>query len=119
MEINVRFFIALVLLFSSYHAFALSCKQSEIIPLAQVHDQTALLSTQFIKIDHIEVMPQKIVPSSTGFTVESVQILMCGELLPLTPSAANTPGQGCNFDSNCEKPMRCQNNICVVPLNTP
>jgi hypothetical protein len=104
-----------VLLLSSHTVFALVCKQSEVIPLATVHEQTGLLGTQFSRIDHIEVMPQKVTPSKTGFTVDSVQILICGELLPQTPAAANTPGQTCNFDSGCAAPMRCQNNLCVLP----
>lgn len=104
-----------VLLLSSHTVSALVCKQSEVIPLARVHEQTSLLGTQFARIDHIEVLPQKIIPSKTGFTVESVQILICGELLPQTPAAANTPGQTCNFDSGCAAPMRCQNNFCVLP----
>ncbi len=112
---QLSIFVTLFISFSSQAVFALACKQSEIIPLATVHEQTALLATQFLKIDHIEVLPQKVIPEKTGFTVESVQILMCGALAPLTPTAANTPGHTCNFDSNCEKPMRCQNKVCVLP----
>lgn len=95
--------------------FAFNCKQTESIPLALTHERVALLSTQFSRIDHVEVLPQKINADGDGYVMESVQILMCGELKPETPIAINTPGQSCQFDSNCGAPMRCQNNICVMP----
>jgi hypothetical protein len=112
----MRFFISIsaVLLCFSSAVFALSCKQSEIIPLSETHQQTETLSKQFIRIEHIEVLPQQITPESKGFMVNTVQVLMCGELLPQNPSAVNTPGQTCQFDSNCAKPMRCQNSVCVL-----
>lgn len=112
----LKLFIAALLLHTPA-VFALSCKQSEIIPLASVHEQTEKLSDQFMRIDHIEVLPQKITPESAGFLVNTVQVLMCGELIPQNPPTLSTqPGQACNFDSSCASPMRCQNNVCVVPI---
>ncbi|MFA6037378.1 MAG: hypothetical protein WC748_04565 [Legionellales bacterium] len=110
-----KFLVIFVLIFCHFSAFALSCKQTESIPLALTHERTTLLSSQFASIQHIEVLPQKVIPSKTGFIVDSVQILMCGEIKPETPTATNTPGQTCQFDSNCLQPMRCQNNVCVLP----
>lgn len=110
-----KFLVILVLTFYHFSAFALTCKQTESIPLALTHERTALMSGQFASIAHIEVLPQKVIPSKTGFIVESVQILMCGEIKPETPAAINAPGQACQFDSNCLPPMRCQNNACVMP----
>ncbi len=112
---KLHLLILISLLSINQAVFALACKQSEIIPLASAHEQTATLSGQFIRIQHIEVLPQNIIPNKAGFTVESVQILMCGELMPQTPAAINTPGQACQFDSNCLQPMRCQQSVCVMP----
>jgi hypothetical protein len=95
--------------------FAFTCKQTETTPIALTHERTTLLASQFGRIDHIEVLPQTINPDKGGYSVESVQILMCGELKPETPAAINTPGQTCQFDSNCQQPMRCQNSLCVLP----
>lgn len=111
---SIAIFI-IILLSINQIVFALTCKQTESIPLALSHERVALLSNQFGSIEHIEVLPQKVVSDKTGFLVDSVQILMCGELKPETPSAINTPGQTCQFDSNCLAPMRCQNNSCVMP----
>lgn len=96
------------------NAFALNCKQSEIIPLADAYKQIELLSSQFIRIDHTEVLPQKINTEKDGFEVTTVQVLMCGELQPQSPTPLST-GQTCQFDSNCSRPMRCQNNVCILP----
>ena len=117
-------FIVMVLFFSS-HLFALSCKQSEVTQLSNAHQQTALLSEQFTKIAHIEVLPHTIIPEEKGFKVETVQVLICGELPPQTPrkisnsattakEATTVPGS-CQFDSDCSRPKRCLNNRCLMP----
>lgn len=108
-------FILLSLTMTSAASFAFTCKQTETTPFALAHERTTLLATQFGRIDHIEVLPQKINLDNDTYSVESVQILMCGELKPETPTVINTPGQACQFDSNCQAPMRCQNNLCVMP----
>ena len=104
-----------ILMTISPSLWAFICKQTESIPLALTHERTALLSNQFGRIDHVEVLPQKVNPDKGGYSLESVQILMCGELKPETPAVINTPGQACQFDSNCQAPMRCQNNLCILP----
>lgn len=104
-------FIITILFTASNAAFALSCKQSEPAPLASAHEQTEILAKQFIRIDHIETLPQKIIPSKTGFLIDTVQVLICGELLPQITFPASS-GQACQFDSQCAKPMSCQNNLC-------
>ncbi len=108
-------FTMMVLFTFSLNSWALTCKQSEIIPLEKLSEQTETLAKQFARVDHIETLPQKITPQSEGFTLTTVQVLVCGELIPQSPTFSTTPGQACQFDSNCAKPMRCQNNQCMLP----
>jgi hypothetical protein len=105
----------LLLIFVTTQAFAFVCEQSETVPLENAHEQTTQLAQKFSRIDHLEVLPNAFTQTGNQHTLTTVQIFICGELIPQTPKLGTIQGQACNFDSSCIAPMRCQNNVCTLP----
>ncbi len=111
-----KYILYLCVMCSSFPVYAFVCEQSSGVLLEKAPEETAKLSQKFIRIDHIEVLPLTFDLTRSQQILKTVHILICGELISQTSSLGTRPGHACTFDSGCTAPMRCQNNVCVMPL---